>query len=263
MSEDREIVPHVSVVVFSRDSKDALVRCLTSIARLDYPNISVFLADNGSTTFHPHAVESLFEGLILLEHEGYRGAAQGKNAALRRVLRVRRTESVPLLHEATIVHPRLVRLLVDAHDPQRGWDVLQPAVYELESPETLHGYGGRLHRYTGRVSLNRRPPPAIDPSDEAAPIDVAYSYALFTHRNIFDTVGTFDERLFPEEGYDADFSMRVPRRNYGVAVLPDAIVWLAQARRDAAAHDSFSRGRSRSLLVRRYGRFRHRFLYRL
>ena len=82
MSPDREIAPHVSIVVFSRDDKDALVRCLTSIARLEYPNITVFLADNGSTAFDPHAVESLFEGLILLETEGYPGSARGKNAAL-------------------------------------------------------------------------------------------------------------------------------------------------------------------------------------
>lgn len=263
MSEGREFVPHVSVVVFSRDSKDALVRCLTSIARLEYPNITVFLADNGSTAYDPHAVESLFEGLILLETEGYPGAAQGKNTAIARILKMHRTEFLLLLDEGTIVHPRLVRLLVEAHDPQRGWDVLQPAVYELESPETLHCYGGRLNRFTGRVALNRSMPRAIDPADEAAPIDVAFSYALFTHRSIFDTVGFFDEWLFPDESDDVDLCLRVQRRKYGVAVLPGAIVWLAQDRRKPAAHDSFIRARSRSLLVRRHGRLHHRILYRL
>lgn len=261
MSEGREFAPHVSVVVFSRDSKDALVRCLTSIARLEYPNITVFLADNGTTTYDPHAVESLFEGIILLENEGYPGSAEGKNAALARILRMRRTEFLLLLDEDTIVHPRLVRLLVEAHDPQRGWDVLQPAVYELESPETLHCYGGRLSLYTGRVALNRRLPRPIDPADEAAPVDVAFSYAMFTHRSVFDTAGTFDEWLFPEDSHDVDFCMRAAGRSRGVAVLGDAIVWLARGDHDVAAHDTFARGRSRSLLVRRYGRLNHRVLY--
>jgi len=263
MSEDREIAPHVSVVVFSRDSKEALIRCLTSLARLDYPNITVFLADSGSTAYDPHAVESLFDGLILLETEGYPGAARCKNAALARILKMRRTEFVLLLDEDTIVHPRLVRHLIEAHDPQRGWDILQPAVYELESPETLHGYGGRMNFYTGGVSMNRRLPRAADPADEAAPIDVAFSYAMFTHRHVFDTVGFFDEWLFAQDSDDVDICLRAPRRNYGVAVLPGAIVWLAEGRRHAASRDPFERGRSRSLLVRRYGRLHHRIVYLL
>lgn len=264
MSEDREIVPHVSIVVFSRDSKEALVRCLTSIARLEYPNITVFLADNGSTTFDPHAVEILFEGLMLLETEGYPGSARGKNAALARVLKMRRTEFVLLLGEETIVHPRLVRRLVEAHDPQRGWDVLQPAVYELESPETLHCYGGRLNRYTGRVSLNRRLPRPVDPADEASPIDVAFGFALFTHRSVLDAVGLFDEWLFPEDSDDADFCQRASSRSYGVAVLSDAIVWLAEEPRPSGhsrMYESFVKAQSRALLVRRYGRLHHRLVH--
>jgi GT2 family glycosyltransferase len=261
MSEGREIAPHVSIVVFSRDSKEALVRCLTSISRLDYPNITVFLADSGSTAYDPHAVESLFDGLILLETEGYPGAARCKNVALARILKMRRTEFVLLLDEATIVHPRLVRLLIEAHDPQRGWDVLQPAVYELESPETLYGYGGRFSPYTGRVSLNRRLPRLNDPSDEAARVDVAFSYAMFTHRNVFDIVGLFDEWLFPDDSDDVDLCLRVARRNHGAAVLADAIVWLGDGGARAPARDSFARGRSRSLLVRRYGRVHQRTAY--
>jgi len=260
MSEDQDR-PHVSIVVFTRDDKESLVRCLTSIARLDYPNVTVFLADNGSIAYDPNAIESLFEGLILLENDGYPSRARGKNATLARLLKMRRTEFILMLDEGTIVHPRLVRRLVDAHDPQRRWDVLQPAIYELENPETLHGFGGRASLYTGGVRRIRRAPRAVDPADEAAPIDVAFSYAMFTHRNVFDTVGTFDERLFADDSDDTDFCLRVSLRGFGVAVLPDAIVWLSDAGRAAVSHDPFAAGRSRSLVVRRFGRLRHRIAY--
>jgi len=264
MREEREVIPHVSIVVFSRDSKDALVRCLTSIARLEYPNVTVFLADNGSTSFDPHAVESLFEGLILLENEGYPEAARGKNVALARILKMRRTEFVLLLDEDTIVHPRLVSRLVEMHDPQRAWDILQPAVYDLDDPESLYCYGGRFHPFTGRVSLNGKMPPVVDPADEAARIDVAFGFALFTHRNVLDTVGRFDEWLFPDDSDDVDFCLRASSRSYGVAVLSDAIVWLAGGSRRSGkggTHEAFVRAQSRSLLVRRFGRHRHRLLY--
>src|SRR5262245_37718119 len=263
MREEREVIPHVSIVVFSRDSKEALVRCLTSIARLEYPNVTVFLADNGSTSFDPHAVESLFEGLILLENEGYPGSARGKNVALARILRMRRTEFVLLLDEDTIVHPRLVSRLVGTHDPQRGWDVLQPAVYDLDDPESLLCYGGRFHPFTGRVSLNGKMPPAVDPADEAAAIHVAFGFALFTHRSVLDTVGPFDEWLFPDDSDDADYCLRASTRSYGVAVVSDAIVWLAGKPRRSGkeTHEAFIRAQSCSLLVRRFGRLRHRLLY--
>ena len=102
----------------------------------------------------------------------------------------------------------------------------------------------------------RRLPPAVHSVNATSITTLG-----FTHRSVFDTVGSFDERLFPEDLDDADFCMRVSRRSYGVAVLPDAIVWLADRGRGVASHDAFVRGRSRSLLVRRYGRLRHRIFY--
>ena len=137
MDPHHEIAPHVSVVVFSCDRKESLVRCLTSLSRIEYPNVSVLIVDNGSTSYVPSAVESMFEGVHLIENDGYPKAARGKNAALRRLLGTTRTDFILLLEDDAVVHPRMVRHLVETYDPQRGRDIIQPAIYELEDPEKL------------------------------------------------------------------------------------------------------------------------------
>ena len=220
-----ERAPHVSVVVLSWNRREKLDRCIRSLSRVEYPNVTIFVADNGSEEFDAAAIPVEFGGVRLVRNDANLGVAAGKNAMLRRLLSDGQTEFILFLDDDTISHPRLIRRLVDIHDPQRGWDILQPAVYDLDRPESLYAYGGHFNHYTGGVERITRAPRPEDPTDEASRIDFALGCGMFTHKSVFEAVGLFDEAFSPWYGEDVDFCLRAAKRHYESVVVPDAILW--------------------------------------
>jgi len=77
--------PRVAVMVLNYNGLRWLPNCLSSVARTDYPNLEVYLVDNGSVDESVDYVQENFQWVKIICHERNLGYAEGYNKALEKI----------------------------------------------------------------------------------------------------------------------------------------------------------------------------------
>ena len=190
----------VTTVVVNWNGLDDTRRCLESLQRLDYPEFSVVLVDNGSTERMP--VE--LPGVELIRSDHNRGFAGGANLGIGRALEGN-AAYVWLLNNDTEVEPRTLSALVATAeaDPRVG-------VVGGVLPDAWGG--GSIDPWTG-VSK-----PATSSRDR---LDYITGACMLIRSAVFDEVGLLDDSYFFYYE-DADFCVRARAAGWRLAVAPDA-----------------------------------------
>jgi GT2 family glycosyltransferase len=104
-----ESAPKVAAVIINYDGKKWLKRCLGSVAKTRYPNLSVFLVDNASKDGSIDYVRESFPWAKIIRHDQNCGFAEGYNRAIKQV----EADYVALLNNDTeILEPNWIEMLV-------------------------------------------------------------------------------------------------------------------------------------------------------
>jgi glycosyltransferase involved in cell wall biosynthesis len=158
--------PMVSVVVPAFNRRDALLRCLSGIARQTYPRLEVIVVDDGSSD----GTEALLEQLAGARRElalrwVRHGSNLGANAARNTGARIARGDVVAFLDSDAVPEPGWAAELVSGFDEPSVAAVTgrveEPAprnVYELAYKGThcVHDRGGEARRLVaGNLAIRR------------------------------------------------------------------------------------------------------------
>jgi hypothetical protein len=223
----------VSVVLVSFNTRDWLLRCLTSFpASAQHHELDVIVVDNASADGSAEAVAERFPGVRLLRNDanvGF-GRAVNQGAALARgdyVLLVNPDgELEPGCVDALVAfaraHPEYVicggrTISPDGElDPRSCWAA--PTLWSLASSALM-------------LSTLRPGSTLLDPEamgrfrrDHARPVDIVTGCLLLIGRDDWEALGGFDERYFVY-GEDADLCLRAAARTgRRCAITPDAVM---------------------------------------
>lgn len=232
--------PHVAVVILNYNGlqNDFLPTYLPSVYTSTYTNLSIYVADNGSTDGSTDYLRQegfvdldtpLFEGqpphyLIDLKHNYW--FAGGYNRALQLV----NADYYVLLNSDVKVATNWIEPIVALMeaDPQIG--ACQPKVRLVAEPalfEHAGAAGGYLDTY-GYPFCRGRIFSALE-KDEGQYDDVrevfwATGAALFIRPECFHGLGGFDAD-FEAHMEEIDLCWRLKRANYKVMVCPQSVVW--------------------------------------
>jgi hypothetical protein len=193
--------PPVTVVVVNWNGFVDTKRCLESLRRLDYSELSVVLVDNGST----EPIEET-PAVELIRSDHNRGFSGGANIGIRRALEGD-AAYVWLLNNDTEVEPGTLSALVATAeaDPRAG-------IVGGVLPDAWGG--GRVDAWIGVSKL------ATGPGDR---LDYVTGACMLVRRAVFEEVGLFDEAFFFYYE-DADLCLRARAAGWSLAVAPEARV---------------------------------------
>ncbi|MEM2882813.1 MAG: glycosyltransferase family 2 protein [Candidatus Bathyarchaeia archaeon] len=213
--------PKVSVLILNYNGLKWLPACLSSALRTDYPNLEIWLVDNGSSDGSIEYVRGNFPSVGIMANGRNLGFAEGYNRAIRAI----DAEFVALLNTDTeVLEPGWIGNLVRAalEDPSAA--AVACKLVSMEDPARLDSVGGMgIPFWRGFVDIGRGEP---DRGQYDGPGFEPFAFcggAALIRRDAFLRAGGFDGKFFLY-AEDADLSWRLRLLGHRIAYAPMAKV---------------------------------------
>jgi GT2 family glycosyltransferase len=153
--------PRVVLLILTWNRRDDVLRCVASLPRLAYPNVTPVVIDNASQDDTVAALRARHPELTILENRANLGYAGGNNVGIRWALE-RGADYVQLINSDTEVTAQLTGELVRVADTDSRIAVVGCRNVLMEDPTRLWGaystltYGPFLVRSDGAGGARRR-----------------------------------------------------------------------------------------------------------
>ncbi len=206
----------IAVVVLTWNGREDTLECLRSLTAMDWEDLDVVVADNGSSDETEEAVARGFPAVHVVHNRGNLGFAEGNNRGIAVGLE-RGADAVLILNNDTTVPADLLRTLTGAL--AEGVGAVSPVVRCADASRRIW-FAGSL--YDPRLGHAGRPSKWEAGTDvlpaEPVAVDRAVGAAMLVPRTTIERLGAFDAELFYLYE-DVDWSLRM--RAAGLTVLLD------------------------------------------
>lgn len=218
-AEARDAVPSVLAVVVAHAPGPWFAETLESLARQDYPRLSVAVVDAAGAGLDDPVRSVLPAASVVEARRGPGGFPAAANAALG--LRAG-PAFLMVCHDDVSLAPDAVGVMV-AEALRSNAGVVGPKLVDWDRPEVLQNVGYAVDRFG--VSAGIVVPGELDQEQHDAVSDVfaVPSACMLIRRDLFETLGGFDEAI-TFRGEDVDLCWRAQLTGARVLVAPDAVV---------------------------------------
>jgi len=216
-------LPSVNIIILNWNGLKNTVECIQSLQRIDYPDFSVMIVDNGSSDGSEARIRDQFPEHTLIINSENIGFSAGNNIGIQRSLKDG-AKYVLLLNNDTEVAPDFLRILVETVEADPRIGAAGPIIYYHEQPQTVWSAGGNLD-WSGRaqmIGLNE-----IDSGQFAGSyqdVDFVSGCALLVKTTVLERVGMLDERFF-NYFEETEWCVRIRRSGYRIVNAPNARIW--------------------------------------
>ncbi len=249
--------PRVAVLILNWNDKCSTLETLESVRGLAYPNIEVFLVDNGSTDMSREAVAAQFPEVHVISSPKNLGVARGRNLGLTHVLQQSDIEYVLFLDNDVTVEPRLVDKLVATAESQADCGIIGPTIYYSSDPRRIWSAGVSIvFRDVTAKKVARRPLGWERRGTVIERVESITGCCMLVKRQVFTSVGSFNPKYFMV-GDETDFCYRAARQGIASAVVPGAKVWHKISSSTGGGYApprAYFTGRSTILFLKEHGR---------
>jgi GT2 family glycosyltransferase len=237
--------PTVVALLVSHDGTRWLPAVVDGIRSQTFPVDDVVCVDTGSRDDTPDLLTDAFDEVVTLP--GRTTYPQAVRAGLEQIA-PEAAEWIWLLHDDSNPAPDALETLLTAAEADPRIDVLGPKLREWPSLKRLIEIGVTISG-TGRRETGLEPGEYDQGQhDEVGEVLAVNTAGMLVRRRVLDQLGGFDDNL-PIFGNDIDFGWRAARQGFRTVVVPQAIVFHAEA-----AH----RGTRRTPLTGRHTHYQER-----
>ena len=222
--------PAVAVVVLTMNSARHVDECLGALLRSTYPNLAIWVVDNGSSDRTRELIQAFQPRVRLLPLERNVGFAAGNNRGMEAALAAG-TDFVMLLNDDTRMEPGCIEALLEAYasDPDRI-GMLSPVIAAYDRPARTY-VGGKIDPATWGAAETERP---VDALPSCVDVQYVSGCALMVPADMLRKVGMLDEHLFMYYE-DVDWCLRCRKAGKRVVVATRGRVLHKGSGRPAAA----------------------------
>jgi len=216
------MAPQVAIVVLNWNNAPDTLACLESLTRIDYPDHTILVVDNGSTDDSVARIGDRFPRMEIRQTGANLGYAEGNNVGIRHALE-QGVDYVLLLNDDVVVAPDMLSNLVAVagREPLAGF--LGPKVYHREEPQCLQSAGIALdwlydsrHRGQDQVDAGQ--------FDVVEEVDAVSGCAMLASRRVLERVGLLAPQYFMYYE-EIDWCLRARAAGFKNLYVPTARVW--------------------------------------
>jgi GT2 family glycosyltransferase len=227
----KEEYPAVSVVIVTYNSESNIDQCLKSLADTNYPSYEVIIADNKSTDRSLEIISNYAHSCTILKNEDNYGFAGGVN----RAVTVAKGEYLVLLNPDCFVTPDWLTHLITPLKLRcvgaTGATLLYPETQIIQSA------GGSINSFGFTRHYGYRNPYRSDDKNRA--VEYVTGAALATKKELFSTVGGFDEEYYPVYFEEIDYCRLLRNIGYHILYVPKAVVYHAESQSVTLNSDNY------------------------
>jgi len=216
--------PAVNIIVLNYNSRQDTLDCLHSLEHLTYPNAEVILVDNGSTDGTVEAVRAAYPDMMVIDTGKNLGFTGGNNVGIQFALE-HGADYIMLLNNDTIVAPDMIDLMIEAMEADPTIGVTGPMIYYYDSPDTIWSAGGSIdwaRGMTSMIGLNEEDKGQFGEAPQM--VDFVTGCAMLARREVWEQAGLLDDKFFMYYE-ETEWCVRASRAGYGIAFIPNAMMW--------------------------------------
>jgi GT2 family glycosyltransferase len=210
-------MPRVSVIIPTWNGADLLAVALASLERQCFRDFEVIVADNGST-------DGTRE-LLALQHPRARCVGFRENrgfaAAVNAGIRAADGKIIVLMNNDTEADPGWLAALVRALDERPDVGFCASKMLRYDARTTVDSAGDKLGLLAHQIGHGEPDGPEFD---EPRYVLSACAGAAAYRRDLFETVGLFDER-YTSYLEDVDLGVRAQLRGFRCLYVPEAVIF--------------------------------------
>ncbi len=219
--------PSVAILIVTWNGEKLLREFLPSVVNTNYPNFTIYLADNASQDNSLAFVRENFPQVKIFEFSENYGFAKGNNKALQYISE----DLILLLNNDVKVSPDFLSLLVNylQENPEVG--IIQPAILSYKEPDKFEhagAAGGLIDALgypfcRGRVLMKTEKNTGQYPASKEL-FWTGGACMLFKKEILQKNQYLFDEKFWAHME-ELDFCWRAQRNGYKIACEPRSKVW--------------------------------------
>lgn len=206
----------VTAIIVNWNDKDVIVECIQSLLDQDRNQIDIIVSDNGSEDGSTELIRKRFPSITIIEN----GENLGFGSALNRGLAVAKGDYLLFLNSDLKLNPMCVGELAKLLESDSNTGGAIPKILYINQKNTINSLGVLIN-YTGIAYPN-----LLGQKDPGwkKPFESACGGIFMLRKEVYDTVGGFDEDLFLYHE-DHDLSWRIRLAGWSLKVAPQAIMY--------------------------------------
>jgi GT2 family glycosyltransferase len=220
MSNEKNIVPLVSIVTVNYNQNEVTYDLLESLRKVSYANIEIIVVDNASPSENPDLIKEKYPEIQLIKSEKNLGFAGGNNLGVR----ASKGEYLMFINNDTEVPAGFLEPLVELLEKDKTIGMVSPKIKFHWDPSIVQ-YAGitKMNPYTIRnegLGYYKKDGPEFDKLSETESIHGA---AMMVPRRVIKKVGMMTEVyfLYYEEH---DWAEMVKRAGYKIYYQPASYI---------------------------------------
>ncbi|MCP3932162.1 MAG: bifunctional riboflavin kinase/FAD synthetase [Bacteroidetes bacterium] len=215
--------PSVAIVILNYNGKKYLEMFLSSVMDTNYPNFSIYVADNGSSDDSIAFLEEQHLAIKIIDLKTNFGFAEGYNQALKQI----DSEYFLLLNSDVEVEPDWLEKMMAQMEEDRTIGACQPKLCSHPQKEFFEyaGASGGWMDYLGYPFCRGRLFQTVEKDERQYdnPIQISWATgaAFLIRARLFHKLGGFDGDFFAHLE-EIDLCWRLRRAGYKIIVVPEA-----------------------------------------
>ena len=206
----------VTATIVNWNDKDVIVECIQSILDQNRNKIDIIISDNGSEDDSVEFIRKRFPSIKIIEN----GKNLGFGSAINRGLGLAKGDYLLFLNSDLKLHSKCVGELAKVLENDSNVGGTIPKILHIDQQNTINSLGVLIN-YTGIAYPNLLG--QKDPGYQE-PFEAACGGIFMLKREVYETVGGFDEDLFLYHE-DHDLSWRIRLAGWHLKVIPQAIMY--------------------------------------
>lgn len=212
----------VNLFVLNWNGRDLTLDCLSSLEKITYPNVKVYVIDNGSSDNSVTAIRNQFPDYEIIRLPENYGFARGNNAGFELVKQ--KADYTIFLNNDTIVDPNFVEPLINAMESNSTVKQSTPKIFYADNLDYIWFGGGKVSLWAGWIRhLGIRQKDSMQFSFNRN-VDYATGCCVCMRTVDFESIGMFDES-FLMYGEDVDLSLRFRKQGGQILFVPESKIW--------------------------------------
>lgn len=212
----------VNLFVLNWNGRDLTLDCLSSLEKITYPNVKIYVIDNGSSDNSVTEIRNQFPDYEIIGLPENYGFARGNNAGFELVKQ--KADYTIFLNNDTIVDPNFVEPLINAMESNSTVKQSTPKIFYADNLDYIWFGGGKVSLWAGWIRhLGIRQKDSIQFSFNRN-VDYATGCCVCMRTVDFESIGMFDES-FLMYGEDVDLSLRFRKQGGQILFVPESKIW--------------------------------------
>ena len=212
----------VNLFVLNWNGRDLTLDCLSSLEKITYPNVKIYVIDNGSSDNSVTEIRNQFPDYEIIGLPENYGFARGNNAGFELVKQ--KADYTIFLNNDTIVDPNFVEPLINAMESNSTVKQSTPKIFYADNLDYIWFGGGKVSLWAGWIRhLGIRQKDSMQFSFNRN-VDYATGCCVCMRTVDFESIGMFDESFFMY-GEDVDLSLRFRKQGGQILFVPESKIW--------------------------------------